>query len=325
MDAAERSLLTSTIQTAIAGAPTTESGIDDVLVGLGWTEMLASEPRDAVEIVFGALGAHVATAGALDDVLMSALGLEPRADAAVVLPPFGRWDAPGRVDGDRLHAVGLGTRRASTAKRLVVVGVAGVDVHVATVNAADAEITPISGIDPEGQWCSIRVDAKADAAAIDGAAWEAAVAAGRRALARQTAGAARTMLGLARAHATDRVQFGRPIAGFQAVRHRLADTLVAIEALEACIEAAWDQAGWDETGSETAALAKAVAGRTSRTVATHCQQVLAGVGFTTDHPFHRSLKQTMMLDGLLGSADELVLDLGRGLLADRTVPTLLEL
>ena len=79
------------------------------------------------------------------------------------------------------------------------------------------------------------------------------------------------MLDLARAHALERVQFGRPIARFQAVRHRLADALVAVEALDAALGAAWD-----EPNPMTAALAKAIAGRTARTVATHCQQVLAG-------------------------------------------------
>ena len=76
---------------------------------------------------------------------------------------------------------------------------------------------------------------------------------------------------------------------------------------------------------ETAALAKAVAGRTARTVAAHCQQVLAGIGFTTEHPFHRFLKRTLALEGLFGSADEIVLDVGRRLLAARRVPTLIEL
>jgi hypothetical protein len=53
--------------------------------------------------------------------------------------------------------------------------------------------------------------------------------------------------------------------------------------------------------------------------------VLAGIGFTTDHAFHRFLKRTMVLDGLLGTADEIALDLGRQLLAARRVPTLIEL
>ena len=78
-------------------------------------------------------------------------------------------------------------------------------------------------------------------------------------------------------------------------------------------------------GPETAALAKAVAGRTARTVSRHCQQVLAGIGFTTEHRFHRYLKRTMVLEGLFGSVDQIVLDVGRRLLATRHVPTLIEL
>src|SRR5262249_37024986 len=99
-----------------------------------------------------------------------------------------------------------------------------------------------------------------------------------------------------------------------------ADALVAIEALDAALGAAADA-----PGRETAALAKAVAGRTARTVATHCQQVLAGVGFTTDHPFHRYLKRTLLIDGLFGNADDLALAIGRELLRTRSVPTLVEL
>ena len=118
----------------------------------------------------------------------------------------------------------------------------------------------------------------------------------------------------------ERVQFGRPIARFQAVRHRLADALVAVEALEAALGAAWD-----EPNPMTAALAKAIAGRTARTVATHSQQVLAGIGFTTDHAFHRYFKRTMVLEGLFGRADDIVTDIGRELIATRAVPTLIEL
>ena len=160
----------------------------------------------------------------------------------------------------------------------------------------------------------------APATTIDARMWEQALAAGRRAIAHQIAGACRAMLDLACAHALERVQFGRPIARFQAVRHRLADALVALETLEAALTAAWD-----EPNPMTATLAKAIAGRTARTVATHCQQVLAGIGFTTEHPFHRFLKRTMVLEGILGSSDDLVTDVGRGLLATRFVPTLIEL
>ncbi len=128
------------------------------------------------------------------------------------------------------------------------------------------------------------------------------------------------MLNLACAHALERIQFARPIARFQAVRHRLADALVAVESLEASLDAARET-----PNADTAALAKAVAARTARSVASHCQQVLAGVGFTAEHPFHRFLKRTMALEGLFGSADEIVVDVGRRLLAERRVPTLIEL
>ena len=49
-------------------------------------------------------------------------------------------------------------------------------------------------------------------------------------------------------------------------------------------------------------MAKAVAGRQARTAARHCQQVLAGIGFTTEHPLHHYIRRTLVLDGLLGSA-----------------------
>jgi alkylation response protein AidB-like acyl-CoA dehydrogenase len=53
--------------------------------------------------------------------------------------------------------------------------------------------------------------------------------------------------------------------------------------------------------------------------------VLAGIGFTTEHPFQRYLKRTLALEGLLGSADAIARDVGRRLLAERRAPTLIEL
>jgi alkylation response protein AidB-like acyl-CoA dehydrogenase len=75
----------------------------------------------------------------------------------------------------------------------------------------------------------------------------------------------------------------------------------------------------------TAALAKAQAGRTAGIVARHCQQVLAGIGFTTDHPFHRFMKRTMVLDGLFGTGEAVTIELGRTLITTRSVPALIEL
>jgi hypothetical protein len=310
IDAADRELLAASVREAVTAADSAAAS-DDALARVGWPEMLAAEPRDATAVVFEALGAANATAGVLDDVVSAALGVDPRADVAVVLPPFGSWDPPDRV--------GLATARAGTAGHLLLVR--GPEPASCLVPVSAAAITVVRGIDPDAGLHTIELEpAQVGAEPLAAHAWPAAVAAGRRALAHQLAGSARAMLELARTHALERVQFGRPVARFQAVQHRLADALVAVEALDATLTVAWD-----EPGPMTAALAKAVAGRTAGTVARHCQQVLAGTGFTTEHPFHRFLKRTMTLDGLLGSADRIVPDLGHRLLATGIVPTLVEL
>ncbi len=322
MDAAEHELIRSTVESAIASAgPSADAtAVDGALAALGWREMLETEPRDAIEIVFGSLGRANATATVLDDVLASVLGVEPRPDLAVILPPFATWDAPGRVDGDRVDAVGLATARAATADELLVVCAAATGLTMVSAPRADATIDSVQGIDPDGELKSVSVESGADATPLDAAAWEGAVAVARP-RARPADRRRRPSHARPRAHhAVERVQFGRPIAGFQAVRHRLADALVAVESLDASVGAAWD-----EPSSDAAALAKAVAGQSTRTVAAHCQQVLAGVGFTTEHPFHRYLKRTIALDGLFGSGDRITLDLGRALLSTRHVPTVIEL
>jgi hypothetical protein len=324
IDAEERTLMQEAVRSAIADALANgdeRAGIDTVLAKLGWLEMLDDAPGDAIEIAFSALGAANATATALDDALTWALGEKPRADLAVVLPRFAAWDPPGRIDGDDLRAQGLATGRAATAGELLVVCGPESEPWSAIVPRRVADVQALRGADPGAGFRTVHLEARATGAArLEPAAWRSAVALGRRAVAHQIAGASRAMLDLARSHAMERVQFGRPIARFQAVRHRLAEALVAVEALEAALTAARE-----EPNSDTAALAKAVAGRTAHAVAGHCQQVLAGIGFTVEHPFHRFLKRTMVLEGLFGSADELVLDVGRRLLGTRQVPTLIEL
>ena len=250
------------------------------LAKLGWRELLDDAPDDAIAVVFGALGATNAMATALDDVLASALGEDPRAGRAVLLPRFCAWDPPG--------AEGLATARAASADELLVVSGTASAPSLARVRITAAEVRAVHGIDPDARLHAVRVEGNAAVATrLDPARWRSAVALGRRAIAHQIAGACRAMLELARSHALERMQFGRPIARFQAVRHRLADALVAVEALEAALGAARE-----EPSPDTAALAKAIAGRTAHTVARHCQQVLAGIGFTTEHPFHRFSRRT---------------------------------
>jgi hypothetical protein len=141
--------------------------------------------------------------------------------------------------------------------------------------------------------------------------------AGRRALGWWLVGTSRAMLSLAREHALDRMQFGKPLASFQAIRHKLAETLVAIEGAEATLGAATDDF--------TSLLAKAAAGQAALTAARHCQQVLGGIGFTGEHDLHRHVKRALVLGGLLGSARELTREAGATLRAQGSAPRLVHL
>jgi hypothetical protein len=151
----------------------------------------------------------------------------------------------------------------------------------------------------------------------------AALAAGRRALGWWLVGSGRAMLSLARQHAMDRVQFGRRIGSFQAIRHRLAETLVAIEGAEATLDVAAAQP--DDADGLASLLAKAAAGQAALTAARHCQQVLGGIGFTAEHQLHHHVKRALILDGLLGSARELTRDAGATLRAKGFAPRLAQL
>ena len=227
METAERALLAETVRDACAARDRSAS-LDPVLDDLGWRDMLAAEPSDAVDIVFTALGTTNGSATALDDVVVSALGIQPHAGLAALLPPFAAWDPPGRADGDHVHALGLATARALTADEILVMCDAGGALRAVTVPATVAELTPVHAIDPDAGLHTVRVVAAANTGtALERDAWETAVALARRAVAHQAAGASRAMLDLACTHAVERVQFGRPIASFQAVRHRLAEALVA--------------------------------------------------------------------------------------------------
>ena len=315
MDAEERELFAKSLRQAAAGAsgPALDAALDD----LGWPDAIAVDPRAAVSLLFEAQGGSGTTSSALDRVLLAALGVAP--GAGVVLPSAGRWDPPGARAGEGLAVDGLATAGLAERAEAVVVAPSGDGFVAATVDPGDLDLREIEGIDPRLGLVAVAGEA-VPVAATRPAAWAEALAAGQRALAHELVGASRAMLGLARDHAVERIQFGRPIAAFQAVRHRLAEALVAVESADAAIAAAWD-----DPAPLTAALAKALAGRGARTVARHAQQVLAGIGFTTEHDLHTYVRRVLVLDRLLGDAGSLTRRLGEDLLADRHLPAILPL
>lgn len=297
--------------------------LDAALIELGWRDALAVDPGMAIPVFFENQGEANATTSALDDVVSAALHLGSEAGPAVVLPPAGRWCTPGVLRGGRLSVRGLGTPRLGGTDVAVVVAGSSRDPDgrapavATTVKTVALAPRPASGMDPRLGMVEVAGPAcdPASSLALPPRAWPDAVRLARLAVAHELVGASRAMLELARAHALERVQFGRPIGSFQAVRHRLADGLVAVEAAAATAAAAWV----DES-PQAAAMAKGVAGRGARAVAAHCQQVLAGMGFTTEHPFHRYLRRVLVLDELFGSARTVTASLGREIVAGRHLP-----
>ena len=294
----------------------TGAALDAALDGLGWQEARSADPRAAVSLLFALQGAANVTSSALDQLLAHALGHD---QSVVLLPAIGQWSAPGALAGSRLQVHGVGTSSFGARDTCLIVARAR-ESHVAfEVETASLPQRRIEGIDSSLSLVAVtgEVVGGREVGPVD---WRSAIALGQLALGHELVGASRRMLELARAHALDRIQFGQPIAKFQAIRHRLAETLVAIEAGDAMLEAAWlDQA------PQAAAMAKAVAARGARIAARHCQQVLAGIGFTTEHDLHRYVRRVLVLEQLLGGTRDLTRDLGREILEHRQLPALVPL
>jgi hypothetical protein len=318
MEAAERALFEGGIRRATETA--TGDALDAALDDLGWRDGLEADRRTAVSVLFESQGLANATSSALDLLLAAALGPEV---GAVVLPPLRGRDAPGRLAAGRVTVQGLGSGALGRCDRAIVVATSegGGGDTAFVVETAALGLRPVHGLDPALGLVEVEGTFDTGAATHQAPAdWEAAAALGQLALGHELVGVGRAMLDLARQHALERVQFGRPISSFQAIRHRLAESLVAVEAAAALVSAAWD-----DPGTVTAAMAKGLAGRSTRTVAGHAQQVLAGIGFTTEHPLHRFVRRTIVLDQLLGAGRGLTRQLGADALQRGALPAVFAL
>jgi alkylation response protein AidB-like acyl-CoA dehydrogenase len=121
------------------------------------------------------------------------------------------------------------------------------------------------------------------------------------AMACEQIGAARGSLELTLDYARRRVQFGREIGSFQAVRHRLADLHAGIECAAAAVHYAVrlvDAEAADLTVPAT--TARSVASNASRDAAESMVQLHGWIGFTWEHPAHLYLKRAKSAELLLG-------------------------
>ncbi len=108
-------------------------------------------------------------------------------------------------------------------------------------------------------------------------------------------GAADRVLSMSVDYAKDRVQFGKPIGSFQAVKHMLADALVDVEGMRSTVYyAAWCTAADDPERSVAASMAKAWCSDASRRVMGTGLQVHGGIGFTWEHDMHLYVKRAQL-------------------------------
>jgi alkylation response protein AidB-like acyl-CoA dehydrogenase len=123
------------------------------------------------------------------------------------------------------------------------------------------------------------------------------------ALAAEQVGGAQRCLDMAVDYAKQRVQFGRPIGSFQAIKHKCANMLVQVEsARSAAYFAACTAAENGEELALAASLAKAYCSDAYFRCAAENVQIHGGIGFTWEHDAHLYLKRAKSSETLLGDA-----------------------
>lgn len=289
------------------------------LLGAGWLDALHEDEPVAAALLFRLQGRTRCDAGALDDVLTSRVArswpLAADGDLAVAHPltRTGAGPTTHAVLAARRHA-----RRLLWVERLFPEKLQILEVPDGwpgdTVRGVDPSfgLIPLTGRPgtPVGEWSG------AEARSV----WKGAVAAGRVAIAHQMTAAALALVELANGYAKERRQFGVPIGSFQAVKHRLADALVAVEAADAAAVAA--ATSRSDTG---AGVAKVLACRAAAVAGRNCLQVFGGIGFTTEHDFHRYYRRNLVLERFLGDGPEIEAELGATLRAAPANGTVIEL
>jgi alkylation response protein AidB-like acyl-CoA dehydrogenase len=250
-------------------------------------------------------------------------------DVCVAIEELGRALAPGPVvptmlaavlikhyGGDDLcAAVEAGLRDGSFSAAVSVNGhligggaasavVLPVDGRWYVLDTSGLSVTSSVGIDPTRRVARVEAAVPDDSRLLTGLIDDEVMATAAVLLAAEATGVAGACLDLAVEYAKVREQFGQPIGGFQAVKHRCAGMLTSLELAGA---AAWDAAhALDSTqpGDPARSLAIAVCGglapQAAVDVAKSLIQVLGGIGFTWEHDAHLYLKRAMSVRQVLG-------------------------
>ena len=280
--------------------------------------------------VFLAIPALVsASAGPVRAELLDALVEGHRTAAFVVGDRAGAFD-PATVTVTVARS-GDGYALTGVAERVVDAGAAddllvaagdpdGVALYAVEATGPGVERTPLVTLDPTRPQATVRFsDASArlvvgpdEAGRVIGHALQV----GSALLAVEQVGASQHLLNLSVDYAKSRLQFGRPIGSFQAVKHRLADLLVDLEhARSTAYHAVWALTDGSDDPALACSIAQATASAAFTRIAADTIQVHGGIGFTWEHQAHLYFKRASTDAALLGSAEqhrsrvaELVLD-----------------
>ena len=148
----------------------------------------------------------------------------------------------------------------------------------------------------------VGADALLGAEGQGAAALERALDEARVALAAEQVGGAQRCLDMAVAYAKERVQFGRAIGSFQAIKHKCADMMVAVEsARSATYYAGCAVAEASDRVAQLASTAKAWASESYFRCAAEALQIHGGVGFTWEYDVHLHLKRARSMEAFLGT------------------------
>jgi alkylation response protein AidB-like acyl-CoA dehydrogenase len=220
--------------------------------------------------------------------------------AALTVPlPTAPDDAVAGVGltGDGLTGRVTSVAGAGEADVLVVpvAGSDGLELHTVSSDAAGVDVSPLLTLDMTRPLANIEFSGAASSrvgTAPAEAAVRAALETGAALLASEQLGIAQWCFDTTLAYAKQRKQFGRAIGSYQAIKHRLADLWIDVNAAAAAARYAADTcARRDDDATIAAAVAQAYCSGAAVHAAEECVQLHGGIGMTWEYPAHLYLKR----------------------------------
>ncbi len=172
----------------------------------------------------------------------------------------------------------------------------------AIIALAGAAVSPVAGWDRTRQLIDVHLTDARPAAMLPAGTKQILGREMALAIAADSAGGARSITERTLDYMKARQQFGQPIAGFQALKHRAADLATRLAVMDELVAHAVERAIANEPDADLwAALAKTEVTEACVFVTTDCVQLHGGVGFTWDFDPHIFLKRARLNEVLIAS------------------------